>query len=274
MNFSLKIFIVSIALYGCIPSLICLTKADQDFINAVTKNQGGGQGGNATIPGPRDLNAVKKALDAGAKIDTVFADRNNETALHEAINVDDVKLVEFLLQHKANPNIQDIDGNTPAHLAAQYGKVAILDLLVKNGTKLDIKNKEGLKASELLLGFGAVGMSVGNQGGNATYPGKGDIALLKRALELGADINKAFSSVNKSTVLHMAVNTTNEQPAIVEFLLQHKANPNIQDIDGNTPAHLAALSGKKAILDLLVKNGAKLDIKNKAGKTVTDLKNH
>ena len=45
-------------MHSFIPTMLCVTKAEQDFINAVT------MGGNATNTGSRDLDAIKKAVAA------------------------------------------------------------------------------------------------------------------------------------------------------------------------------------------------------------------
>lgn len=41
------------------------------------------------------------------------------TALHEAVLGNRIEIVKILIINNANPNIQDIDGNTPAHYAAE-----------------------------------------------------------------------------------------------------------------------------------------------------------
>jgi ankyrin repeat protein len=46
---------------------------------------------------------------------------------------------------------------------------------------------------------------------------------------------------------------------------------NKQTTDGRTPLHFAALNGNKKVFDLLVQRGAKTDIKDKDGKTASDL---
>lgn len=62
------------------------------------------------------------------------------------------------------------------------------------------------------------------------------------------------------------VNIISLQLAQNEDLI-HQTDPE----DGNTPLHIAALTGNKVIMELLIANGAKKEITNKANKTATNL---
>ena len=272
MKFYIKVLLGCITVYSFVPAVFGLTKAEQDLSDAVTGITGavGNQGGNATLPGPRDLEAIKKALAAGANVNTVFTERNNSTALHEVVRVNDTAAVEFLLKNKAKVNAKDADGNTPAHIATDPEKKAILDMLIKNGADLKIKNNNGRTIPEALLMSAVTGVTaaVGNQGGNATVPGPRDLEAIKKALALGANVNTVFTDMNNSTALHEVARVNDT--AAVEFLLKNKANVNAKDADGNMPAHKAAEQAEIAILDMLIKNGADLKIKNNNGRTIPE----
>ena len=123
MKLSTKILVACMFMHSFIPTMLCVTKAEQDFINAVT------MGGNATNTGSRDLDAIKKAVAEGASVNTVFADYGNNTALHFAVDNQDMALINFLLKNKANINIQSKSGDTPAHVAANA--LPILEILVR-----------------------------------------------------------------------------------------------------------------------------------------------
>jgi ankyrin repeat protein len=50
-------------------------------------------------------------------------------------------MVQFLLSRGANPNAQNIEERTtPLHDAATAGNLAVVELLVKGGAKLETKN--------------------------------------------------------------------------------------------------------------------------------------
>jgi len=50
------------------------------------------------------------------------------------------KIVELLLNHGANPDLQDKQGNTPLHLVTFYGYANIAKLLLEHGADPNIKN--------------------------------------------------------------------------------------------------------------------------------------
>lgn len=66
------------------------------------------------------------------------------TPLHMAVGKGNKKFVETLLNHYADPNLQDRQGLTPLHLAAQKGMSTISKLLISRGccvTTLDAQGK-------------------------------------------------------------------------------------------------------------------------------------
>lgn len=69
---------------------------------------------------------------------------------------------------------------------------------------------------------------------------KGDIAGIKNAISEGADINGERDSSGRSPLLRA---TKSAEPGyhldVMHLLLQHQANPNLCDSEGNTPLHFA-----------------------------------
>jgi hypothetical protein len=72
---------------------------------------------------------VEILLDAGADTETrelVF----KITSLHVAVHINDYVTARILLEHQANPNVQDWEGKTPLHYAACNGNSDMVVLLL------------------------------------------------------------------------------------------------------------------------------------------------
>ncbi|XP_055629469.1 ankyrin repeat domain-containing protein 54-like [Toxorhynchites rutilus septentrionalis] len=76
----------------------------------------------------------------------------NRSALHIACSRGFTDSVKLLLENGANPNIRDLNGNTPLHLASCTEHIAIIDLLLKYGTNVTLKDSNGLIALEIAIG--------------------------------------------------------------------------------------------------------------------------
>lgn len=50
-------------------------------------------------------------------------------------------MIKFLVDHKADVNVRDIDGNTPLHLASFFLQHHAVELLGKSGGDIDAKNR-------------------------------------------------------------------------------------------------------------------------------------
>jgi ankyrin repeat protein len=89
-----------------------------------------------------DLDKAKEILQSKT-IEIDAKDHNDFTPLHIATGRENYELVIELLQHGADPNAQDGEGNTPLHFAAEGNNLKILKCLVKNkyGSKKGDINK-------------------------------------------------------------------------------------------------------------------------------------
>ena len=58
--------------------------------------------------------------------------------------------MKLLLSARAGLNVQDNEGNTPFHLAADEGHKKVFDELKRRGADKTIVNKEGKKALDMV----------------------------------------------------------------------------------------------------------------------------
>ncbi|XP_055017977.1 ankyrin repeat and death domain-containing protein 1B isoform X2 [Boleophthalmus pectinirostris] len=103
-----------------------LLLTEKQFIDAAKRN---------------DIETMKvagKGLNANAK------NVDQRTALHFAVARKNKEAVQFLLQRRVKVDQKDKHGVTPIHLAAWFGSLDILKLLVKAGAEQKSENEEGL----------------------------------------------------------------------------------------------------------------------------------
>ncbi|MBK6982962.1 MAG: ankyrin repeat domain-containing protein [Betaproteobacteria bacterium] len=84
-----------------------------------------------------DLAAAALLLRRGAQINSRFGGEG-QTALHRAAAQNEVQMVKFLLDHGADPNVADADGNTPLLVTAYKGHLEVALLLIAAKADLDV----------------------------------------------------------------------------------------------------------------------------------------
>ncbi len=178
-----------------------------------------------------------KALIA-ANPDLVDArDREGKTPLHWAWKED---IATLLLEHGADVNAKNAQGNTPLWTPVMYGRKNIAIILLTNGADVNARDNSG----ETPLHKVSI----------HSLPNSRDIAAL--LLKHGADVNA--KSNNGWTPLHSA-NTKD----VAEILLSHGADVHARDNRGRTPLHWAY----KEVAELLLANGAEVDSRDNSGRT-------
>ena len=134
----------------------------------------------------------------------------------EEVEARQVKFIEFLLKHGANPDVVDNQGVTPLMLAIKNRFPAAAQLLVGRSSTL---------ANVDFSGETALSYAVRN----------GNVEMIEKLLSAGADINAADSSGN--TPLHAAVES--QSVAGVNTLLKHGADKSRKNEARYTPLEAA-----------------------------------
>ena len=88
---------------------------------------------------------LKEALYYNKVVFNYSSDKGN-TLLHEAVDADQPDVVQLLLLHGLNPDMQTKQGLTPLHLAVSKGLVNCVRALLENGADMSIKDVFGQDA--------------------------------------------------------------------------------------------------------------------------------
>lgn len=170
---------------------------------------------------------------------------NGKTALMIAAKAGETALVEKLLLLGADPNAININGGTPIMFAAISGNATIIQQLIDANANIDARGNNGWSALMIAVA-------------------KGHLAATKLILDIGADINT--QDIYLWTPLLRA---SYENRADIVRWLAHNKNVNInhQDEHGATALHHAAAKGFDEIVDILVDQGADLNIVDSFGRT-------
>ena len=174
-------------------------------------------------------------------------------------------LCSLLLEHEADVDAVDADGNQPLHLACKRGHFATGSLLLSHGadvTALDKQQRIPLYlASESILQSARVGSSYALH----IAADNGNIQAVQLLVGCGADVN----AVNRSnqTPLLAAASSNRDCSELCSILLEHKAKIDAVDEDGNQPLHLACRQGHIETCTLLLSNGADVNAVNRSNQT-------
>jgi ankyrin repeat protein len=165
----------------------------------------------------------------------------NNTELHSCMKMEGLqnttdldsnfKKIEGLLKSNCHLNFQNVDGNTPLHLACDflfldwqksYHK-KVVELLLKHGAKVDISNNKGMTPLHLLAWY------------------RDDLDLMKKMIENGADVNAQDNEGN--TPLHLLAKKrstfeTTFNRDIASFLIENGADIRKVNHSNRNPFHL------------------------------------
>jgi hypothetical protein len=86
-----------------------------------------------------DLEAVKQSLAAGTSINA-REPSGGATPLNTAAMCGQTKVAAFLIEQGADVSVANNDGNTALHLASFFAYPDLVELLLKHGASVDVKN--------------------------------------------------------------------------------------------------------------------------------------
>ncbi|HEY7389001.1 MAG TPA: ankyrin repeat domain-containing protein [Bryobacteraceae bacterium] len=235
-----------------------------------------------------NLEAIKLLLDSGADIHESSANRTSPLVI--ALVNGQTGIASYLLDRGADPNAADA-----------YGRAALfaaVDLRNYNHARFPDVPFDGLDPLPLIKKLLEKGANPNAKADTVPYNGlyvfdgswinfdgqtsfiraalAGDVEVMRLLLENGADPN--IATVEGTTALMAAAGmnwvsnqTYNHGEAAyleaIKLCLAHGANINAANSLGFTALHAAAARGWESVIQLLVDNGARMDIKDVAGRT-------
>lgn len=156
------------------------------------------------------------------------------TVLHDIVKYD-VEVVDLLLKAGADPDIQDTEGKTPMHYAAEYGCSESIDILI-----LDKKANPNI---------------VDEQGNTPLHYAiaNGDTHSAESLVKAGTtNVNIVHQDTGESPIFD-AVEAERDSGRIAELMItDEKVDLSIKNAKGMSVLHKAALCGRSSAVDLLL----------------------
>jgi uncharacterized protein len=163
--------------------------------------------------------------------------------LHEVIKMGYYTVVARLLKAGVDVNKADENGVTPLMVAVEVCSDYLVDLLLDNSAKIDKVNNEGDAAFDIAIE-------------------RECSSIVDTLIKAGADINKE----NKRGIMPLSLAILYSSN-ITYKLIKAGADVNKANKDGKTPLMAAAYKKDKNLIDLLLKQGAKVDTVTNKGLT-------
>ena len=209
----------------------------------------------ATAFGQTDV--VKILVAVGAKVNAGTG--NRKTALHIAAASGKTDIVKALLDAGARVDVADLDGNEPLHIAVAnptHGQI-VRDLL-KAGARVDAVNNDGMQPIHLAARSAGAGTVQALLASGA----KSDAADSHGLRPLHLVAQGGAQKINASRVANGAHNLTKllygwEYTMVVNVLLSNGASLDVEDKTGKRPIDYATEGGFSEMVDLLLAAGAK-----------------
>ena len=251
-----------------------------------------------------DLEAIKQHIADGADVNALHFEM---PPLTWAAMMGQTEAAELLLQHSADVNGRNRDDNTALHLAVFLGHAETAELLLRSGADVNAKNDDdatpvdllqvpwemtrlltrpmGIELEQVQVESGRAKIrelfGVDAKFGAETLPSfqnnskdlwtaarTGDLQAMKRYIKTGADVNALDKTFQVSA---MSWSALHGQAEVVQLLIENGAEVNIKSGDGATPLHSAAFLGRADVAKLLLGNGADIKARNNDGATPVDV---
>ncbi|HVT88103.1 MAG TPA: ankyrin repeat domain-containing protein [Tepidisphaeraceae bacterium] len=177
--------------------------------------------------------------------------------LHWAAAVGRADICKALLDLGADPNCRTIDGRTPLHLAAALSesKPEVIAVLIGAGGDVNAIDR----GQDTPLHSAAM---------------RTNSEVIKQLIAAGAKVNAQDSGGGTPLFSLTVFDARQPDPAhitVASTLLDSGANPNLINVEGDTPLHIAVKGARADLVELLLAKHANPLIKNLAGRSAIDI---
>ena len=162
--------------------------------------------------------------------------------VHAVASYGDAGLLDILLRRGASITIRDDSGALPVHYAAEQKSVDSLDVLIRHGAKINVFESSG----RLPIHYAAR---------------NGRFECVQRLIE--SDTHLEIKDLNEREPIHDAA--ANKDARVLELLLEKGSSVNRLDIDGRTPLHHACKALQLNNIKTLTESGAKTQVHDAHG---------
>jgi len=166
-------------------------------------------------------------------------------SLYLASQRGDIEQIERHIKWGSDINTLDKDGYTPLHVAAQKGRIAITRLLLRHGAEINLPDAGGHTPVYY-----------------AILSGRSRLADL--LLKQGADMDAS------QLLLAAAQQDVPDRDAVI-YLVNHSADLETQDTQGDTALLIAIRHGNHRLARHLVAQGANVNVRDAQGKTAIQI---
>ncbi|KAJ4447087.1 hypothetical protein ANN_09076 [Periplaneta americana] len=229
---------------------VVITERNRESENERTCSRKSKSGRSHTCKKGDALAFESRLLHFHGDINLTAGDSYGNTLLHLAVKSSSSECVSLLLKRNANPDVKNVDMDTPLHLAAQLESSECVRLLLDAGARACECNSTG----NTPLHYAAEECSTD------TLQILIDYIRDNPFYNLEFEINALND--NKRSPLHLAAQSGSLK--CVKLLFENKSNLTSVDEVDNTALHYAAMSGSADCVKFLIDNGADLLAVNNA----------
>lgn len=224
-----------------------------------------------------EIETVKLLLEAG--MDVNYDDQKVGSLLFNAIHVNNVEMLTFLLEQGADPNQKNGNTNTPLiKLTREFDNLEGLNALVEHGADIHLGNSSNRTPimyainsnyPRLALRLVELGANLTAADDFGTSPAllaanMNNAELLNRIFEAGADAN--MKNPNGSTLLLMASSNIMYE-GVLDTFIKYGADIHVADANQTSVLMKVAMSGELRDLKVLLEAGADVSKVNSVGRS-------